>query len=84
MQGLVGEEEDLISDSVFDREPVELQGESDDLPGFGACEEPSSRVLDVLRPGQGLVGGTDKGSTAVVQVGSNEGMDHCFSKGVGE
>ena len=49
MQGFVGEDEEFEGDSIFDGEPVQLfEGGGDVLPGFGAGENPGSRVLHML------------------------------------
>ena len=43
MEGLVGEEEEFVSDAGLDREPVEVDESGGDvLPGLGACENPGS------------------------------------------
>jgi len=43
MEGLVGEEEEFVSDAGLDWEPVEVDESGGDvLPGLGACENPGS------------------------------------------
>ena len=45
MEGLVGQEEDVISYAELDRQPVEVdEGGSDVLPRLCVCEDPSCTV----------------------------------------
>ena len=51
----------------------------DVLPGLGAGEDPSSRVLHILEPIQGFGREPGQDSIAVVQAGGDEGMDEGLS-----
>lgn len=50
MEGLVGEQEELVLDAVLNRKPVKLLEDwSDMFSRAGTSEEAGSRVLDVLQ-----------------------------------
>lgn len=60
----------------LDREPVDvLQDEVDVLPGFCACEDPGSRVLDTLESVLGFIGQSEQDFVTVIQVRCDECMD---------
>ena len=77
--GWLGKYKDHVINALADEDPVKFEEHRGDvLTGRGVAKEPSSTVLDVLQPVNGLVRCPHKKGVAVVQTGGYESVDEAL------